>query len=168
MEENELETTLVESTENNDSQNVEEVESTNVESDTPTLEDYESLQKKNKELFERAKKAEALAKEAKSKPLNKPNETQSFTRDEALLIAQGHTIEEVDLALNLSKVKGVPIGEAVKDEYFTFKVKERKDAERSERASLGASSHSGIKTNKPIEKMDNSEHKALFEKALNG
>jgi hypothetical protein len=95
----------------------------------------------------------------------KTNE-QSFTREEAILVAQGKTIEEVDLALKISKIKGVPISEAVKDDFFVHTVQTRLDKEMADKAALGASGGSPLKTDKPIEKMTKDEHKEFFEKAM--
>jgi hypothetical protein len=114
--------------ENNDSLNVEEeVETEEVETDnSPTLEDYEALKQKNKELYERAKKAETLAKAKKEALSNKPNETQSgLTKDEVILYAKGHTEDEVELAKKLASLSGISPLKATEDEIFKSKVNSR-------------------------------------------
>jgi hypothetical protein len=134
--------------------------------DTPTLEDYQRLAETKKQLSARLAKAEADLKKFKSQP-NKPNEIQSgLTREEAILIAKGYTDDEVALAIKLSKVNEVPILEAVKDEFFTTKVEERKAKERSEKASLPSSSGSMYKSQKPTGEMTREEHEAYYKKVM--
>lgn len=157
-------------TENNDSLNVEEVvdESTDETTDnTPTLEDYEALKEKNKVLFERAKKAEALAK-TKKELLNKSNETQSsLSREEAILYAKGYTDEEVQFANKIARIEGVSPLVAIEDELFKGKVNERKQKELSEKAALPASGGSSrYQAEKPTGEMTEEEHKAYFDKVM--
>lgn len=146
-------------------------EATEEDSKTPTLEDYYALEKKNKELFERAKKAEIAAKELKAKPLpdNKPNENDALFKDKLVLIAQGEKPEVVDEAEVIAKAKGIPLKEAL--EYPT--IKSFKDAllakEKSEKAQLGASgSGSSSPSVDPYTTVGESEeeHRKRFEAEL--
>lgn len=158
--------TQVESAENIDSTNDEQETSEEVDN-TPTVEDYNKLQQKNKELYERAKKAEAIAKAKKEAPLLKEtNETQSLTRDEAILYAKGYTDEEVDLANRLSKLNGTTPLKAVEDDIFKAKHSARLKKERSEQASLSPSSSGGFKSDKPLGKMTKEEHEAYYRKVV--
>lgn len=157
--------------ENNDSINVEEVVEADADTDnTPTLEDYEALKQKNKELYERAKKAEALAKAKRDAELksNKTNETQSgLTREEAILYAKGYTDEEVELATKLAKVNDTTPLKAIEDEIFKAKVSARLKKEKSEKASLSPSGGAGrIQPDKPTTEMTPEEHKAYAMKLL--
>lgn len=153
-----------------DSTTDEEIVEESVEETTLTVEDYKRLEQKNKELYERAKKAEALAKEVKNKPETlKNNETQSssLSREEAILFAKGYTEDEVDLANKLAKVNGVNILEAIEDDYLKAKRNERLRKEKSEKASLPASNSVGrVKAEKPIGEMTTEEHKAYFDKVM--
>ena len=164
--------TLVES-ETADSPKGEEVVADEV-ADNPyadkTVEDYKALEQKNKELYERAKKAEALAKAAKSAPL-KTNETQSgLTREEtktiAVLYAKGYTDEEVDLAMKISKLDGVEPLKAIEDELFKAKHNARLKKEKSEQASLSPSGGTRVKAEKPVEEMTRQEHEAYAKKVI--
>jgi len=164
---NEVETPI----ENIDSTNDEEVVEDNTETDsTPTLEDYEVLKQKNRELYERAKKAEALAKAKRDAELksNKTNETQTgLSREEAILYAKGYTDDEVELANKLAKVNGTNPLVAIEDEIFKAKVSARLKKEKSEKASLGASnSSSQFKSAKPYKEMTEEERVAQFNKAM--
>lgn len=141
--------TLVES-ENDDSTNVEEVaEVEEPEADDPyaskTVEDFKALEKKNKELFERAKKAEALAKEAKGKPLIKEiKETPTgLTREEAILIAKGVNEDVINQAALVAKAKGVSLMDAMKDPLIEAYASKLKADEKREKAQLGTSKSGG-------------------------
>ena len=157
-----------------DSQNVEEVVDEVVEqeeatdSDVPTLEDYRSLEQKNKELYERAKKAEGTAKVLKQTPTLKSTEQAGLTREEVILYAKGYTDDEVATALKLATLNGEnPLVVAESDDYFKAKVAERKKKEKSEQASLPASYGSGrVKADKPIGDMDRDEHIEHFNKVM--
>lgn len=156
-------------TENNDSTNVEEVVEEETTDNTPTLEDYEALKQKNKELYERAKKAEALAKAKKDAELtNKTKETQSgLTREEAILYAKGYTDEEVELANKLAKVNETTPLKAIEDEIFKAKYEQRLQKEKSAKASLSPSSGAGrFQPEKPTTEMTPEEHKAYAMKLL--
>jgi len=158
-----------ETTESVDSQ-IDEEAATVVEADDPyeskTIEDYKELEKKNKELYERAKKAEALAKVAKSKPLT--NETPAtLTREEAILYAKGYSDEEVDLANKIAKINGTTIIKATEDELFRVKYEQRLKKEKLERASLSPSAGSGrVKADKPQGEMTREEHEAYYRKVM--
>lgn len=168
--ENENESTQVDENENNDSINVEEESETEeVEDDNiPTVADYERLKQQNKELYERAKKAEALAK-AKKEALNKSNkETQpSLSREEAILYAKGYTDDEVSLANKIASIEGVSLLVAVEDEVFRAKVEARKKKEKSEQAALPASGGIGkYKAEKPVGEMTREEHEAYYRRVM--
>ena len=166
MEDEKVEETI----EVNDSENVEEVSTDEVDDNTPTLEDYQELQKKNKELYERAKKAEAQVKAKKevleSKKTN--NETQSgLTREEAILYAKGYSDDEVQLANKLALVNGTTPLKAIEDEIFKAKVNQRLKKERAEKAALPSSSGgSRFTPDKPVGEMSEEEHRAYFNKVM--
>lgn len=155
--------------ENNDSLNVEEVSDTDEveDDDTPTVADYEKLKQQNKELYERAKKAEAIAK-AKKEAINKPKENQSsLSREEAILYAKGYTDDEVSLANKISKLEGVSPLVAIEDDLFKAKVEARKKKEKSEQAALPASGGVGkYKTEKPVGEMTREEHEAYYKRVI--
>lgn len=145
--------------ENIDSLNDEQIEveelteETSEEETTLTVEDYKKLERKNKELFERAKKAEALVKEVKEtkKPAEtlKTNETPvSLSREEAILIAKGVDENVIEQASLIASAKGISLNDAMKDpliEAYTENIKAR---EKREKAQLGASNNSGVYVNK--------------------
>lgn len=158
-----------------DSQNVEDVVVEEavveeaVESDAPTLEDYRDLEKKNKELYERTKKAEGAAKVLKTKaPELNSTETTGLSREEAILFAKGYTEDEVNLAKKISVTEGAGLlVVAETDDYFKSKVSTRQKKEKSEKASLPASSGSAlIRPSKPITEMDDDEHQELFHETM--
>lgn len=166
MEENELEVVDTE---------VEETESTEVEEETndaPTLEDYERLKKERETLL--AQKEHWKKKATQSKPLeqtetlkNKETQSSSLSREEAILFAKGYTEDEVDLANKLAKVNGTNVLVAIEDDYLKAKRAERLKKEKSEKASLPASSGVGrYKTDKPIGEMSPEEHRAYFDKVM--
>jgi len=171
MEEETKVDTQEETTETADSLNSEEVveKSTDDPYASKTVEDYKDLERKNKELYERAKKAEALAKAKKEAVLKKEtNETPStLTREEAILYAKGYTDEEVDLANKLAKVNGTTILKSIEDEIFKVKYESRLKKERSEKASLSPSGGSGrFKSEKNPGEMTREEHEAYYKKVM--
>ena len=99
---------------------------------------------------------------------NKPNETQSsLSREEVILIAKGHTEEEVELANKLSKINGTSLLEAVEDDIFKAKVDTRVKSEQDKTASLGASKGAkGGKAPKPYKEMTEEERIAQFNETM--
>lgn len=153
--------------------NTEEVEETVADTDT---EDTDKLRESNKRLFERAKKAEALVKELKSKPEAKSinTQTESVASDELRLIARGLSDEEIEQAKAIAKGKGVPLMESLKDPMFQAYQKDLREQEKKEKAKLGASKGSGQADpekgftpdiHKPIDEQTD-EHKDAWKKAL--
>lgn len=129
---------------------VEEVEE-ETEETTLTVEDYKKLEQKNKELYERAKKAEALAKEVKNQPVIKKqtNETPTgLTREEAILIAKGVNEDVINQAAVVAKARGINIMEAMNDPLIEAYASKIKADEKREKAQLTASKGSGNYTNK--------------------
>ena len=148
-----------------------EVEETPVEetdSDVPTLEDYRELEKKNKMLYERVKKAEGTLKSSSQNTNQKLTEA-GLTKEEVILYSKGYTDEEVQLAKKLAAVEGTnPLVISESDDYFKSKVSVRKERERSETASLGASTGGNkMKPKKSVGDMTDEEHREYFYKVMN-
>ena len=152
----------------NDEEVVEEESTDEVEEDDTdnsegkTMADYEALEKKNKELYQRVKKSEALAK-ANKEPKIETNKTNNeyLTREEAILLAKGY--DEEDLTRLNMLANGKKLTEVVNDDMFVA-WKESKDAKaKSAKAQLGSSKSSTSKTSKPLSEMSAEEHKAYWQ-----
>ncbi len=160
--------------ESNDSENVEEVVDTEVEEtaevetdNTPTLDDYKELERKNKMLYERVKKAEGLNKKSASRTLTNLKDT-GLTKEEIILYSKGYTDDEVVLAKKLAEVNGTNVlVVAEDDDYFKTKVSERKSKDKSKQASLGAAS-GGAKyvPEKSVGEMTDEEHQKYFQEVM--
>ena len=136
-----------------------------VEDNTPTLEDYNNLQKQLKTAL--AQKEHFKNKVQKKDEDLKTNNTQSgLTEDEIILYAQRHTKEEVALAKKLSAVNNTTLEEATKDEIFQAKLNTRLEKERSEKAQLRPSGSGRVYANKNIEDLSTDEHKDAYLKAI--
>ena len=144
-------------TENNDSTNVEEVvEETD---NTPTLEDYEALKQKNKELYERAKKAEALAKAKKEAPLTK--EIKNTEEDLIRTARLASQLDDDDLEM-LTSLNGT-LTEKINNPLFKAYKESKSKKLKSESASLKPSSGG---TTPPKADMTPEEHKEWFKKVM--
>lgn len=165
-EESNEESTEVEET--NEESNEEELDNESDDSDDSTEDsdsELERLRKENKTLKIQKDKWRTKA----DKPANnKPNENQSNTlsREEAILFSKGYTDEEVTLANKLARVNETSILEAVEDNYLKTMRAERIKKEKSNKASLPASSTGGVKHKKPVGEMSEEEHRELFDKAM--
>lgn len=158
-------------TENNDSTNVEEVveetEEVTEADNTPTLEDYEALQKKNKELFERAKKAEAQAKAKKESPLLKTNETESNDEERLLRLAKiANQVDDEDLEV-LKTINGSSLEEKLKNPAFVAFKAQKDKKKRSEASALKPSGSNVVFGDKNLNKpgITPEEHKKLWEQS---
>ena len=111
---------------------------------------------------------EPIEKKGVKTEAKKPNETQSgLSREEGVLISQGHTLEEVDLAIEISKLKGISLLEATEDNYFKSKVDERVKEEVDSKASLGASKGAkGAKPPKSDSEMTDAERKERYDEEM--
>jgi len=123
-----------------------------------------------KKAYARAKDAETKLKEAKTK-LKELEAKQTLTApsinpDELKLIARGLSDEEIDQAKAIAKGKDIPLNEALKDPMFIAYQKDQKEAERKEKAKLGASKGSGQDEDSSGFRpgMTEAEHKAEWEK----
>lgn len=132
---------------------------------------WEAEAKKYKAIADRKTKkleeVEASLKEKEVEP-KKPNETNEQTglsRDEALLIAKGYEIEEVDLAKRIADLNKVSLSEAVKDNYFQAQVQARKEKEMSEKAQLNPAKGGIYQPAKDPAEMSESEHADAYYKA---
>lgn len=157
--------------ENIDSTNDEEVVETETEEteevdtdDTPTLEDYQALKQKNKELFERAKKAEALAKAKKNAELkfNKTNETNVSEEDLIRTARLASQLDDDDL--EVLKTLGGSLAEKINNPLFKAYKENKVKKQKSESASLKPSN--GISAPKVKPDMTPEEHKAWVKKLM--
>jgi hypothetical protein len=132
------------STEELDSQNqpTEEVVNTEeVEVETPAddTEDLESLQEKNKKLFERAKKAEAEAKLLKAERLKaeeqarRPAEKQADVtlKDQIALVQAQVNPDDIDEVLRYAKFADISIADALKSNVVKTILSERTEQRKS-------------------------------------
>lgn len=156
---NEKEETLIE---NNDSTNVEEVvETEEVETDnTPTPEDYEALKQKNKELYERAKKAEALAKAKKEAPLTK--EIKNTEEDLIRTARLASQLDDDDLEM-LTSLNGT-LTEKINNPLFKAYKENKARKLKSESASIKPSGSGSVST--PKADMTPEEHREWFKKVM--
>lgn len=170
----EVETQETEATETDNSTNVVEeqpqIEEEVIDASIPTVDDYNKLSATNKKLFERAKKAEQKAKELEDKANQKPLTNQEqISRDELILIAKGKDVEVIDKAKALAKGAGISLAEAMKDPVITAFEEKRAKEEKSKQAQLGASGKSATDNELEVRPdMPRDEHKALFDKMMNG
>jgi hypothetical protein len=133
---------------------------------TPEEPDYKALLE-----AEKARNAKLYARLKKAVPQAKPVEqSNSLTREEAILIAKGYSEEELKVLNRIKKgaeAEGTKMSflEATEDEVFKA-WKSKLDAQaRSKKAQLGASGGSSVK---PVElaKMTEEEHREYFEKKV--
>ena len=132
--------------------------------------DYKAEAAKWKAIAERNKKklekVSTSIKDEEEKPKETPNTQAGLSRDEALLIAKGYEIEEVDLAAKIAKLNGISMAEATKDEYFQATVKQRKEKERSEKAELPAAQGPISSPKKSPGEMTQAEHREWYMKEI--
>jgi hypothetical protein len=156
-----------ETTENNDSLNIEEeqpeIEEVEVPQTELTVEDYRKLEATNKKLYARLKKAEE---EAKRLVVKEPiiNQEQSI-REELVLIAKGEDEEVIEKAKAFAKSLNISLKEALSDPAIVaFKEKKLEDNKKKS-AQLGGSGRS-IASSEPQVKSDmgRDDHKALWKK----
>lgn len=125
--------------------------------------DWKAEAAKYKAIAERkAKQLEKVStslKEEETKP-KKPNTQEGLSRDEVKLYAMGYQDDEVELAVKLANLNGIPLTEAVKDGYFQAKVQERKQKEISAKAQLGPATGGSFAPVKEPDSRD--EHQAWY------
>lgn len=134
-----------------------------------TDEYLKALKEKNKQLFERAKKAEAELKKIKLKPKQNAETPQYLTREEAILLKGDLEIEDVDYLKviqaglksqgdnkSLSELKNHPL--------FIAYLKDKQEKIKSEKAKLNASSKSFIPSAK--KEMTREEHVEFWKRSM--
>jgi hypothetical protein len=134
---------------------------------TPEEPDYKALLE-----AEKARNAKLYARLKKTTTAVKPTETQSnsLTREEAILIAKGYSEEELKVLNRIKKgaeAEGTKMSflEATEDEVFKA-WKSKLDAQaRSKKAQLGASGGSSAKADN-VAKMTPEEHQEYFQKKV--
>ena len=136
-----------------------EVEETD-EATGPTLEDYEELKRKNKELFERAKKAEAQAKTLKVK-----KETKSALTEEDLIRTArvASQIDDEDLEL-LKTIQGDSLAEKLENPLFKSYKEAKEKKLKAQKAQLPSSGGASVYSPPKMENMSEDEHRAMWEK----
>jgi hypothetical protein len=156
-----------ETTENNDSLNIEEEQPEIEEVEEPqaelTVDDYRKLEATNKKLYARLKKAEEEAKKLVVK--DKPLINQEQIREELVLIAKGENEEVIEKAKAFAKSLNISLKDALSDPAIVaFKEKIIEDNKKKS-AQLGGSGRS-IASSEPQVKsdMDRDDHKALWKK----
>lgn len=131
----------------------------------PTIDDYNALVEKNKQLYERAKKAEELAKQTKKEPLPETNKQGDFiTRDEARLYAQGYDDDDIE---QLRKLAGNgKIADVLENPMFKAYKEVKEKQKKIEKAQIKSKSGGSSESDKPVSEMTDEEHRAFFEKSI--
>lgn len=146
----------VETSENNEEQEDSNEEESNENSEENS--EVEELKQKNKDLFERAKKAEALAKQFK-KPTNKTNVSEEDLIRTARIASQ---LDDDDLEM-LSSLNGT-MQEKLENPLFKAYKESKARKSKSESASLKPSG--GATATKAKPNMTAEEHKAWVKKLM--
>ena len=141
-------------------ENQEDAQEGGAEGETPD-EKISRLERTNKQLHARINKPE------KKKPAPQVDNS-NLTREEGILIARGHTTEELDLANKLASVNNISVLEAAEDVYFQSTVTARRKKEKASKAALGASSGSGSQNQKSPTEMTEQEAAADWNAAFDG
>ena len=154
-----------------DSKNNEEAveETKEVEYSNLTEADYFELQKKNKQLFERAKKAEGLAKEAKTEKTEKPEETNKngdfVTREEAKLMQKGYDDDDIE---QMKRLAGEgKLADVLDDPLFKAYKEAKDETKKVEKAQIRSKGGGSVYTEKKLGKMPRDEHRDYFNKIIN-
>ena len=157
--------------ENGNSQNTEESLESIIASQDTTGDENAKLVEANKKLFARAKAAEEKLKANKDVTVNTPHlETNSpvtpLSREEAILIAKGVDEKSLQLLQKISKLNGVSLLEAQKDEIYLAMLAKNEQEEKKQNSRLGASHGSGRIEPKKTQGLTAEEHKALFNEMM--
>lgn len=158
---------------------IEDIDSVNDEIDeTPVEQTEEVIEETQEESAEDTTdwKAEALKQKAindrLAKKLNKPqpvpvveqsNQTSkdSLSREEAILIAQGMSPEDLDELADVAKAKGISLLKAKETPIFTAYLQAQEAERKKEKAKLGSSKGSQVSQERSISDLTDEEHKAL-------
>jgi hypothetical protein len=94
----------------------------------------------------------------------------ALSREEAILIAKGHSVEEVEYAQKVATLQNKPLLEAVNDDLFTT-WKAKRDKETKDRAAqLGTSrgARASVKKTFSTKGLSDEEHKEMFQDKISG
>lgn len=96
------------------------------------------------------------------------HENQGVSREEAYLIAKGFSLEEVEKANKIAKLEGVTLIEASENEMFVAWKKSSDAQRKAEKARLGVSSGSSLRSKEKTFKdsLTDQEHKELWLKKM--
>lgn len=160
-------TNIMDNTISNEEEVIEEETSDVVEevSEVPTVDDYNRLIKENKTL--KAQK-EHFKKKSQAIPAktDTPSSSEFLSREEAVLIAQGVDIDDLDQLKAIQKGFGYKsFKEAMDSQLFKAYSKEKKAEKERESASLGASGGSTGSRPAVTSDMSEEDHKAAWAKA---
>lgn len=94
----------------------------------------------------------------------------ALSREEAILIAQGLSVEEVEHAQKVATLQGKPLLDAVKDDLFTtWKTKRDKDAnDRAAQLPAGRGGRGKVMKTFQTKGLSDDEHKQMFQDKIAG
>lgn len=152
-----------------DSQNqaTEEVEKTTTETVANTEAEKPEYTENEKKLYIRAKKAEADLRALKSKePDTKQTNSDSLSRDEAILIAQGMDADDLDELKTVAQAKGITLLKAKETPLFQGYLEKMESERKKEKAKLSASKGSQTSQEKNISELSRDEHMELVKETM--
>lgn len=128
------------------------------------------LERKNKKIAELERSIAEKESKKVDVPENKPQATETLTREEAILFAKGFSEKEINEASDIARAKGVSLTDALETDAFKGWKKIQEEKAISEQASLDAAKGSPKFKEKPTfdsKNLSPEEHKALFKQKLN-
>lgn len=138
----------------------EHIETEESENDIDEVAKLRSENKKLIEIIKRRKEKEAQAKPTQTQTISKPSN--SITRDEAVLFAQGFSEEDVDYLNVVAKGTGLPLKEAKEHPIFSAYLEKLESEKRNKKASMGASKGSTIKKPVVMSGLSKEEHLKIW------
>jgi len=128
---------------------------------------YERAEQARLQITARAKKAEAELKTLKQQNQNLQDKpTDSLSRDEVILLAQGVDEKSLELLKKIQKVNGGSLLQAKEDELFKTYQEKLEREKLSEKSRLGASRGSGRIETKSVSSMSRDDHAQAWKEAV--
>ena len=160
---------------------IEDIDSVNDEIDETPVEETEEVidqpvEQETTDWEAEAKKQQAinarLAKKLNNpKPVPVVEQTQStnkdsLSREEAILIAQGMSPEDLDELVDVAKAKGISLLKAKETPIFTAYLQSKEAEAKREKAKLGSSKGSQVSQQRSISDLTEDEHRALVKETM--
>lgn len=127
---------------------------------------YKAIAERKERKINKITKDGEIEKPAEGEDVNKLIPQEGLSREEAIFFAKGFNEDDLKAAKKIAAVEDISLLEAIEDDVFKGRLEKIEEKQKAKKAQLPPAKGGSVDTKKPVEEMDETEHREEIEKAV--